>query len=988
MNPSGMFDKDAMDANLMDSPVKQNLDQSNQVKVNLETGTPGPQHPYSKENVQFQNTKLDIPNSGGNNQLSSTFWVQIRALVRKNASLQWKLKCTNCCQILTPLICLLFIVLIKQLAETQSGVVINYIMPVPFLFNIPYKSLYNAVPNDPINISECLQWYEFGFDPSADNETMTYVGQNNGFANGTSGLLSRIWGWECQNSQNESQLMPFFNQTTDSIDDDIYEDVTVLNEEPYNRYVDMPNLQILPDGAITFYNASDTNLTFKIQINDLRIPEYHRNNGVTKFSVPDPSLNRSVPTLRVPDGQLALLDLISRAYLNNINESIFLVSGSQFMPVSTSESALIMKIINLTGASLYPIALSLLLPVFMYAIVLEKEERLQEMMKMNGMNMTNYWLVNYLWNYLLYMVTILIFFLFGYFLLDLTFFTQTNFAIMFLVMNGWGLCEVSMAFFFQNFLAKARTATIAGYLLSIWQTIIAITFNVGVYPDPKELPYGMRMYPPFAFCRLIYDMSIGCSNYSCYAHFSSLTPEMNDCLLWLYLGAVIFLVLGLYLNEVLPQEFGVPKHPLFFLHFLSKKKATSKTTASDNYVELDENSNTPKNVDVDLSMEDEDSKAERRFVHELRGSYSEYPLVIKDIKKVYKAVGGRPPKLAVRCMSLAIRPGEMFGLLGPNGAGKTSLISILTGLYTPDAGNAWVAGYDIKNDITEVHRYMGVCPQFDLLWPDLTVEEHLLFYARIRGVKAENEFKMVANAMEEVYLTKFANFKTRQLSGGMKRRLSVAISLVGDPRIVFLDEPTTGLDPENRRQLWDILTESKRRRAMVLTTHSMEEADVLCTRIGIITDGTLRCVGSKVRLKTLYGGGYHLYINCHKDKYFSQLNSKKENVLGSEESKDQEYIPTDQSISTQFTPEYYHDKLKQYIKQILPRSTLKSEFNGNFVFLVPLEGLEVSTLFDDLEAKTKDFAISDWGISQSSLEDVFMEIVKTSESYSVDDPTK
>ena len=101
----------------------------------------------------------------------------------------------------------------------------------------------------------------------------------------------------------------------------------------------------------------------------------------------------------------------------------------------------------------------------------------------------------------------------------------------------------------------------------------------------------------------------------------------------------------------------------------------------------------------------------------------------------------------------------------------------------------------------------------------------------------------------------------------MKRRLSIAIALVGEPSLIFLDEPSTGLDPENRRQLWDILVECRGKTAMVLTTHSMEEADVLCNRIGIISQGVLRCVGHQMRLKMLYGGGYHLYISCHKEKY-------------------------------------------------------------------------------------------------------------------------
>jgi len=120
-------------------------------------------------------------------------------------------------------------------------------------------------------------------------------------------------------------------------------------------------------------------------------------------------------------------------------------------------------------------------------------------------------------------------------------------------------------------------------------------------------------------------------------------------------------------------------------------------------------------------------------------------------------------------------------------------------------------------------------------------------------------------------LDRFTEFKARELSGGMKRRLSVAISLVSDPKIIFLDEPSTGLDPENRRQLWDILSKLRGKRAIVLTTHSMEEADVLCNRIGIVTNGILRCCAPQVRLKSLYGGGYHLEISCHKAHYLRKL---------------------------------------------------------------------------------------------------------------------
>ena len=128
---------------------------------------------------------------------------------------------------------------------------------------------------------------------------------------------------------------------------------------------------------------------------------------------------------------------------------------------------------------------------------------------------------------------------------------------------------------------------------------------------------------------------------------------------------------------------------------------------------------------------------------------------------------------------------------------------------------------------------------------------------------------MVDKAIDDVLLKSKAHEMVKSLSGGMKRRLSVAISLVSDPKIIYLDEPSTGLDPESRRQMWDILAKCRGKRAIMLTTHSMEEADVLCNRIAIINQGIMRCVAPQTRLKTLYGSGYHLQINCVKQRYLN-----------------------------------------------------------------------------------------------------------------------
>jgi len=141
----------------------------------------------------------------------------------------------------------------------------------------------------------------------------------------------------------------------------------------------------------------------------------------------------------------------------------------------------------------------------------------------------------------------------------------------------------------------------------------------------------------------------------------------------------------------------------------------------------------------------------------------------------------------------------MLGLLGPNGAGKTTLINCITGLFPPTKGNAWVAGFDIRNQLEAVQIQLGYCPQFDILWDDLTVKEHLLLYTRIKGIPPHKEEDTVNQAIEDVRLYQFRNFKAKELSGGMKRRVSIAISLVSEPKVIFLDEPTTGLDHENRR---------------------------------------------------------------------------------------------------------------------------------------------------------------------------------------------
>merc|ERR1719183_2242789 len=239
-------------------------------------------------------------------------------------------------------------------------------------------------------------------------------------------------------------------------------------------------------------------------------------------------------------------------------------------------------------------------------------------------------------------------------------------------------------------------------------------------------------------------------------------------------------------------------------------------------------------------------------------------LSIRELRKEWPpSVPGEAPKLAVQSLSLGVPGGQCFGLLGVNGAGKTTTLSILSGEVGATSGNAMVAGSSIKTQLRSVQSKMGYCPQFDAHFDCLTGREHLLLYASIKGIPHSQRNDLVNALMKRLGLTQYADRLASTYSGGNRRKLSVAVALIGRPRIVLMDEPSTGMDPRARRALWDSICEVLRERsdtAIVLTTHSMEECEALCHNIGIMVDGQLKCLGSAQHLKGRFGGGYELDV--------------------------------------------------------------------------------------------------------------------------------
>jgi len=310
---------------------------------------------------------------------------------------------------------------------------------------------------------------------------------------------------------------------------------------------------------------------------------------------------------------------------------------------------------------------------------------------------------------------------------------------------------------------------------------------------------------------------------------------------------------------------------------------------------------------------------------------------IQKLRKVFPARGRAAPKVAVVDLSLGVPRAECFGFLGVNGAGKTTTLSILTGDYLPSAGRARIDGHDVVTDRRRVRERMGYCPQADPLIELMTARETLVMFARLKNIPEAAIPRVVRSLLERVALTPYADRVAGSYSGGNKRKLSLAIALVGSPAVVFLDEPSSGMDPVSRRHMWDIITRERTVRSIVLTTHSMEECEALCTRIGIMTAGRLQCLGGQQHLKSKYGGGYTLEMRVKE---------------GSE------------------------DALLAATPELFAGARLEHNHAGKLRYSLPLGSISLAHVFESMEARKEALGVLDYSCSQPSLESIFLAIAE------------
>src|SRR3954467_3676301 len=224
-----------------------------------------------------------------------------------------------------------------------------------------------------------------------------------------------------------------------------------------------------------------------------------------------------------------------------------------------------------------------------------------------------------------------------------------------------------------------------------------------------------------------------------------------------------------------------------------------------------------------------------------------------DVRAIVKKFGDFT---AVNGVSFAVAEGEIFGLLGPNGAGKSTLIRMLVTLLAPSAGTGIINGYDVVKESDGVRQSIGVIPQAMTSDLELSVEENLIIFAKLYSVPRAKRERLIDELLEAVELTQWRSAQVKSLSGGMRRRVEIARGLVHEPKVFFLDEPTTGLDPVSRTNVWEMLQRIKRERdlTVLITTHYMDEADKLCDRIAIVDHGELVALDSPLQLKASIPG--------------------------------------------------------------------------------------------------------------------------------------
>ncbi|NXX10994.1 ABCA2 protein, partial [Podargus strigoides] len=603
-------------------------------------------------------------------------------------------------------------------------------------------------------------------------------------------------------------------------------------------------------------------------------------------------------------------------------------------------------------------------------IVTEKEHRLKEVMKMMGLNNAVHWVAWFITGFvqLSISVTALTAILkYGKVLM------HSDVLIIWLFLAIYAVATIMFCFLVSVLYSKAKLASACGgiiYFLSyVPYMYVAIREEVAHDKITAFEKCIASLMSTTAF-------GLGSKYFALYEvagvgiqwHTFSQSPVEGDdfnlllSMMMLIVDAVVYGVLTWYIEAVHPGMFGLPR-PWYFPFQKSYWLGSGRVETWE--------WTWPWSRTARLSIMEEDQACameSRRLAEETRGIEEEpthLPLVvcIDKLTKVYKT----DKKLALNKLSLNLYENQVVSFLGHNGAGKTTTMSILTGLFPPTSGSATIYGHDIRTEMDEIRKNLGMCPQHNVLFDRLTVEEHLWFYSQLKSMAEEEIRKEMDKMIEDLELSNKRHSLVQTLSGGMKRKLSVAIAFVGGSRAVILDEPTAGVDPYARRAIWDLILKYKPGRTILLSTHHMDEADLLGDRIAIISHGKLKCCGSPLFLKSTYGDGYKLTV------------VKKQSDTRNSTEPSQPHSPlAHSSVSPCSEP-----RVSQFIKKYVASCLLISDTNTELSYILPSEAVKkgcFERLFQHLEQSLEELDLTSFGLMDTTLEEVFLKVSEEDQS--------
>ncbi|KAK7490495.1 hypothetical protein BaRGS_00018281 [Batillaria attramentaria] len=673
----------------------------------------------------------------------------------------------------------------------------------------------------------------------------------------------------------------------------------------------------------------------------------------------------------------------------------------------------------------FTFAISRSLPMFMViawiysvamivkGIVYEKEQRLKEVMKIMGLGNGVHWVAWFINAFVLMLISVILFciVLKGGRVLE-----YTDPSVIFVFMLSFTISTIAQCFLISVFFSKANLAAVCGgfiyfvlYLpytqLVQWEEYTSTSLKLFSCLS-SQIAFGFGC----AYIARYEEQAIG-SQWSNIGEspVPSDTFNLESCIWMMLLDAVLYLIVTWYIEAVFPGQYGIPRK--FYFPIQRSYWCGNKQTGvgSDRH---DVENNLRDFYKNNPNME---AEPQERAVG----------VAVRNLRKVYS--NGK--KLAVDDLTINFYEGQITSFLGHNGAGKTTTMSILTGLFPPTSGTAYIYGKDIERDTDVIRQSLGMCPQHNVLFDLLTVEEHIWFYARLKGKPEAEVQREITQMVKDVGLPHKRKEQSRNLSGGMKRKLSVAIAFVGGSRTVILDEPTAGVDPYARRSIWELLLKLRKGRTIILSTHHMDEADVLGDRIAIISHGKLCCIGSSLFLKDRFGSGYYLTLvrgesgtarasavdlqekeKQKKPVLWSELYDEK--LLGDRptsaastrttvdvkpafddegyEENGSDDPPTPPSGAEGMIPGFSLARLTAFLKKFVPEAQLVEDNSMEVCFQMPesaADSGQLTALFAELEKVHDVMGVSSYGISDTSLEEVFLKVTEENDSV-VDDEAK